>query len=191
MANKSKTARSKSSQKKSSLEGQTQNSDIIQIILKDHKPLKSLIKIMKTEKPDYSKKRAAFEIFSPALLAHAKPEEQTLYQDLKSDEDQRALGLEGEVEHELADQLCEELKRTTDQDLFMAKVKVLAELVEHHIKEEEKHMLPQFKKASNTKQRASLGENYMKLRRAFLAEGGDDAPPEKSAIFKQREANLQ
>lgn len=46
-------------------------------------------------------------------------------------------GIEGDTEHHLADMLVEQLKTETDEDTFVAKVKVLAEMVEHHIEEEE------------------------------------------------------
>ncbi len=110
--------------------------DIIQIILTDHKPLWQMIEIMKNEKASFAKKKATFEKFAPALLAHAKPEEQTWYIAMQEVEHDMAVeGIEGDVEHALADQLCEELKTTSDEDTFMAKVKVLAELVEHHLEE--------------------------------------------------------
>jgi len=40
-----------------------------------------------------------------------------------------------------ADQLVEENMRTDDEDLWSARVKVLAELVEHHIEQEPKNVL--------------------------------------------------
>lgn len=186
--NKKPMKKAKSRKGKSSRTRQEVGPDIVQIILKDHKPLKALIKIMKSERSKYAQKKAAFEEFAPTLIAHAKPEEQSWYIDMKSTDEQRVEGLEGDVEHGLADQLCEELKRTPDRDMFEAKVKVLAELVEHHIEEEEEEMLPKFKKDSTVDERVRLGEKYLKVQKAFLAEGGDDAPHEKSPTFNQMEA---
>lgn len=143
--------------------------DIIDAIKEDHKPLKDLIKIMKDSEATFAQKKAAFAKFAPTLEAHAKPEEQTWYKDMKSDRELKVDGLEGDVEHQIADQLSAELKRTSNRDLFMAKVKVLAELVEHHIKEEENDMLPEFKKNSTAEERAELGAKYLKLREAYLA----------------------
>jgi hemerythrin superfamily protein len=107
--------------------------DIIQMIMVDHKPLKKLIKVMKDSDQSLSARQKAFEEFAPLLVAHAKPEEQVLYVYMRKDEDLREESFEGEVEHGLADQMLEEAKRTDDEDLWSAKVKVLAELVEHHI----------------------------------------------------------
>ncbi|UYL07381.1 hemerythrin domain-containing protein [Bdellovibrio sp. SKB1291214] len=158
---------------------QSNPEDIVQLILNDHILLKQLIEIMKSDDADFRVKKAAFEKFAPALIAHAKPEEQTLYIKMK-EEDHTVEGLEGDVEHALADQLCEELKRTTDRDMFMAKVKVLAELVEHHIEEEEEEMLPEFKHDIPLEERVDLGMQYLQLQGELDAQGDTDSPSERS-----------
>jgi hemerythrin-like domain-containing protein len=141
--------------------------DIIDAILEDHKALKDLLPLLKGE-GTYTEKKGVFAFFAAALEAHAKPEEQTWYVSLKKNDDMKVEGLEGDVEHALADQLVEELKATTDEDMFMAKVKVLAEMLEHHIKEEENEMLPDYRKNSSSEERRNLGAKYLKLRSAYL-----------------------
>lgn len=145
----------------------TQNptgTDIVELILQDHKPLKELIKILKNAKGDATERFAAFEKFAPLLLSHARPEEESLYVFLKDDKEQIIEGMEGDTEHALASQLVDEILDTSDENLWSAKVKVLAELVEHHIKEEEGSMLPKFKKNSTQEERKALGEEYLNLR---------------------------
>jgi Hemerythrin HHE cation binding domain len=138
--------------------------DIVDLILEDHKELKRLIKILKDDEVDFGDRYAAFEEFAPLLTIHAKPEEQSLYVEMKKNKELRVEGLEGDVEHALADQLLNEAKVTEDEDLWSARVKVLAELVEHHIKEEEKEMLPDFKDQTDKKLRLQLGEKFIKLK---------------------------
>ncbi|MBC7370800.1 MAG: hemerythrin domain-containing protein [Bdellovibrionaceae bacterium] len=172
-------ANSKTTKKASakSVEGQ----DIIKLILADHKPLKKLIKILKdSDKYDMNERQDAFEEFAPLLAIHAKPEEQTMYVFMKDEEELREEGFEGDVEHMLADQLIEEIKRTEDEDLWSARVKVLAEIVEHHIEEEEEELLPDFKKHSEPEQRAELGAEYLQLKGDLEESGGKDAPSEQS-----------
>ena len=142
--------------------------DIVDAILEDHKALKDLIPLLKSEDAGYVEKRATFKLFAAALEAHAKPEGQTWYVDMKKIEDLKVDGVEGDVEHDLADQLTRELKATTSEDLFMGKVKVLAELLEHHLKEEEEEQLPKFKKATSSEEREKLGAKYLKLRSAYF-----------------------
>lgn len=138
--------------------------DIITLILDDHKELKRLIKVLKNADADPGDRFAAFEEFAPLLTIHAKPEEQTLYVKMKNDSELRAEGMEGEIEHQIAEKLLNEAKSTTDEDLWCARVKVLAELVEHHIKEEENTLLPDYKKRSDLQTRIQLGETFMELK---------------------------
>jgi hemerythrin superfamily protein len=151
--------------------------DIIDLILEDHRPLQQLIKTLKSD-AEFENKFMAFQEFAPLLVMHAKPEEQTVYVKMKKNEETREDGFEGDVEHALADQLVEEIKRTTDEDVFMARVKVLAELVEHHIEEEEEELLPEFRKTTSAEERATLAKSFMKLKNELGEMEGDDAPPE-------------
>ena len=145
-----------------------QSEDIIDLIKEHHKPLKELIKKMKSEDATYAEKKKAFKEFAPTLVAHAKPEEKAWYKDMKEEHDMNVDAIEGDVEHGIADKLCAELKRTTDRDTFMAKVKVLAEVVEHHIKEEEEDLLPKYKDESDSAERIAVGKRYLKLRERYL-----------------------
>jgi hemerythrin superfamily protein len=188
MKNKKSSAKKISVRGKSNGNSNEESTDIVQLILQHHKPLKALIKIMKDEEAEYSEKKEAFNEFAPTLLAHAKPEEKSLYMNLKQEEEMKIEGLEGDVEHALADQLCEELKVTRNEDMFMAKVKVLAEMVEHHIKEEENHMLPDFKKNSTSEEREKLGAKYLKLRVQFGAEDESEMDSSRN-MRKQKQSD--
>lgn len=146
----------------------SESEDIIDLILKDHLPIKELIETLKDSKSDFSVKQSTFSEFAPLLLSHAEPEQKSLYSRMKDDEKLREEAFEGDVEHALATQLIEELKLSVeDQDQWMAKVKVLAEVVEHHIEEEESEMLKKVKKEFDTETRNSIGQEYLDLRSEF------------------------
>ena len=155
--------------------------DIIQIILQDHKPLKELIKTLKDEETDFTEKKPVFEEFAPLLLSHAEPEEQSLYLHMKDEEELRAEGFEGQTEHAIASQLIQEINQTSDEDEWMAKVKVLAEMVEHHIEEEEEEMFPDLKKQLDTEERIAIGEEYMRLRDDYRIENAITVTPSKKS----------
>lgn len=138
--------------------------DIVKLILEDHKPLKKLIKILKDSDKDLSTREKAFDEFASLLTIHAKSEEEIVYVHMKGEDELREEGFEGDVEHGLADQMVEEAKRTEDEDLWSARVKVLAELVEHHIEEEEDELLPDFKKHTELEERSEMGEQYLALK---------------------------
>jgi hemerythrin superfamily protein len=152
--------------------------DIIDLILEDHKPLKRLIKTLKSDEVEFSERQAAFEEFAPTLLSHAVPEEESWYMTMKKKKDLVVEGLEGDVEHQLADQMVEEIRRCQNEDEYKAKCKVVAELLEHHIKEEEEDMLPDYRKNSTPEEREQVGRLYLRLQQQFVEAGADNAPPE-------------
>jgi hemerythrin superfamily protein len=174
------SAKGRGAAKKAAKRSDENRQDIVTLVLNDHKPLKQLIKVMKSEKAEFSEKKKAFEEFAPLLTAHAKPEEEALYSYLKKVKDLREEGFEGQVEHGLADQMVEEIKRSKDKELTAAQIKVLAELVEHHIEEEEETILPDFKKETNLEDRVDIGQRYLELKNEIEAEGSDDAPSERN-----------
>lgn len=157
---------------------QVKDADIVSIILEDHKPLIELIKVMKDSERSADERFAAYQEFAPILIAHAKPEEEVLYAAMKKDKGLREEAFEGDVEHQLADQMVEEIKRTTDQDLRSARIKVLAELVEHHIEEEEKELLPDYKKSSDLQTRVQLGNKFLEVKMQYLVAGDDNVIPD-------------
>lgn len=150
-----------------------ENFDIVDLIKDDHKPLKELIKILKDPDEDFDERKMAFKEFAPLLTAHAKAEERVLYENMKENKDLREEAFEGEIEHNLAELMVEQSRRTRDEDVWTAKAKVLAELVEHHIEEEEDELLPKFKKSSEKEERSRLGEEYLYLKEK-IESGGDD-----------------
>ena len=55
-------------------------------------------------------------------------------------------------------------------------MKVLAELVEHHIEEEESDLLPDFKKRSEKEERIALGAEFLEAKRNTLPDGNERVP---------------
>lgn len=154
------------------------NENIITIIKEDHKPLKELIAIMKDIDQSPDDRIEAFKNFMPLLITHAKAEEQSLYEFMKTQNELREFAFEGEAEHSVADQLCEEIERTTDNDQILARIKVLAESVEHHIREEENNILPNVEKHLDQNTLLELSEDYTDFQDEIISEGQDNSPHE-------------
>ncbi|MGK4455687.1 hypothetical protein, partial [Klebsiella pneumoniae] len=65
------------------------------------------------------------------------------------------------------DELAKKIKSLGDEDEWKAHVKVLAELVEHHIEEEEEEQIPDLRKDFELDERVKIGLEYLRLRSAF------------------------
>lgn len=80
------------------------------------------------------------------LKVHSQLEEEMVYPQLRMIENGPMLTDEADVEHRLVKEIIDELEQSPYKgSMFEAKVKVLQDLVEHHIKEEEHQLLPKLK----------------------------------------------
>lgn len=166
--------------------------DIQTLILRDHKPIKELILLLKDSEVSLSKKQTAFSEFEPMLLSHAKAEEKTLYDQLKEDNQTRVAALEGDTEHEIVDRLINEINQVTgDDDLWMAKVKVLAELVDHHVKEEEKEVLKKTIKSLSADERSEVGAEYSRLVSKYRGDRGSSLKAKDKGKLKTEESRAE
>jgi len=85
------------------------------------------------------KKKLANEICAELTL-HTQLEEEILYPAFRENlSDEKALVNEAKVEHDSAKVLIKEIQQMeADEELFDAKVKVLSEYIDHHVKERRK-----------------------------------------------------
>lgn len=141
------------------------NEDIIEIIIRDHKPLKKLIHVLKDGNKERLVKEDQFEEFVKVLMAHTEAEEKSLYIQMKELNDLRMDGLESETEHMIAESLIHEIKALPDDDQWNTKVKVLAELIEHHIEQEETEMFEKVRAQMEFETRKAIGMVYAQIKR--------------------------
>ncbi|HEY0820960.1 MAG TPA: hemerythrin domain-containing protein [Rhizobacter sp.] len=124
--------------------------DAIKLLTQDHKEVKALFseyeKLVKAEADD-SQKQALAEQICQMLTVHAQIEEELLYPAAYEALDEGDLVDEAQVEHASAKDLIAHIRAMQPSDeLYDAKVTVLGEYIEHHVKEEEKEMFPKLKK---------------------------------------------
>lgn len=124
--------------------------DAIALLIDDHAKVKAMFEQYEGlgDRAFASKKKLADQICLE-LTKHAIAEEEIFYSALR-DEGKEVDDLldEAVVEHGSAKELIAQIvQMDPHDDLYDAKVKVLGELIEHHVKEEEGEMFPQAKKA--------------------------------------------
>jgi len=154
--------------------------NIVDILLLDHSYLKKCIEILKDENADKKDKLKFGRWFLDTLKHHSEAEKKTVYATLKDLEDVHSNILEGEIEHAIVDAKVKSLipklrqARSLSEEL-QAELKVLAELVEHHVKEEEREMIPKIRKELDSEILNQIGWEFMKLR-GFTAKDLQDYP---------------
>ena len=124
--------------------------DVLQLLMAEHREVKTMFqqyqKLADTGGKGDERMLLASQI-CVALTVHTQMEEELLYpaarEVLTKDED---LVDEAYVEHAGAKSLIAQIKTmTSDQPLFDAKVKVLGEYIDHHVKEEESEFFPKLR----------------------------------------------
>jgi len=133
--------------------------DAIKLLKQDHANVKAMFKEYEElgDRAFAGKKKLADKICLE-LTRHAAAEEEIFYPAVRqAGKENEDLVDEATVEHASAKALISQLSQMDPHDdLFDAKVKVLGEYIEHHVKEEETEMLPNAKKAGLDLQ--ALGE---------------------------------
>jgi hypothetical protein len=121
--------------------------DAIKLLTHDHREVEKLFKSFQDAKSDASKQKLAEQICLE-LKVHTQIEEEIFYPAAgRAIEDEEMID-EAIVEHASAKKLIAEIETMrAGQDMFDAKVKVLCEQVDHHVKEEEKELFPECRKA--------------------------------------------
>jgi hemerythrin-like domain-containing protein len=136
--------------------------DPIKLLKDDHMKVKQLFDEFEQATNKRSKGRIAREALVE-LDVHAAIEEEIFYPAFQTEAAPDGIALEAEEEHHVVHLLADELKAMSEADeRFTAKFMVLAENVKHHIKMEEKEMLPKAKKGLPKERMQELGEQMMR-----------------------------
>ncbi len=156
------TAAKKSASKSSSSSRKSAGGppDAIQLLTADHAEVKKLFKsyekLVKDE-ADTEEKRELAEQICMMLTVHAAIEEEIFYPSAREVLEEQDLIDEAAVEHASAKDLIAQIQDSEpDDELYDAKVKVLGEYIDHHVKEEQDEIFPKVKKAGLDL--AALGE---------------------------------
>lgn len=159
--------------------------DAIQLLRADHREVEELFEKFEKASGDDKKEQIARQICTE-LKVHTMLEEEIFYPALRGKIDDDDLD-EAMVEHDGAKLLINEIEASgAKADFFEAKVKVLQEQVEHHIKEEEKESGNLFTQARKTDvDLDALGEQMAARKAELMAQAeGQGLPPAETSTME-------
>ena len=156
---------------KKSTESKTRTPDAVKLLTADHKEVHALFqqykKLAAAHAPAEEREALARQICA-MLTVHATIEEEIFYPAAREAGVKSDLLDEAEVEHASAKDLIAQLESmSADDDLYDAKVTVLGEYVDHHVKEEQDEMFPACKKSKMDL--AALGTEMEELKAELMA----------------------
>lgn len=155
---------------------ETKTQDALALLKEDHRKVEKLFEDYESAKGEGRKEKLARQI-SLELTIHTTIEEEIFYPACtgKIDED---LLKEAYVEHDAAKLLMAEIEAGSGQsdDFFDAKVQVLGEQIDHHVKEEEEDLFPKVRKADIDLK--ALGEQLAERKNELMKDFKADGVPE-------------
>ena len=164
---------------------ETQPRDGLQLLTADHRKVEGLFADFERASGVSAKQKLVQQICTE-LKVHAQIEEEIYYPTIRGEVEQADLE-EAYVEHDSAKLLINELEAATpDESFYDAKVKVLSELIEHHVKEEEKERdnLFQQTRAADV-DLVALGSRLAARKAELLAQAkGEGLPPAEAATLQ-------
>lgn len=135
--------------------------DAIQLLTDDHNTVRKLFEQFRTasETDDEQRQKELQQQIFEELETHTRIEEDIFYPAVKAldDEDLTETVDEGIQEHHVVKVLMREIRDLKDHDVFVAKMTVLIENVEHHAEEEEQEIFPDLREQMGQERLEELG----------------------------------
>ncbi len=137
--------------------------DVIALLKDDHRRLVRLLREIENTL-SASERRTLFDQMASDLRRHHMAEEKMLYPALKADATGRDIVIEAHETHLITARLVRELEETplTDER-WVAKLKVLAEILSRHIKDEHRTIFPKIKAVLDRQERDLIGTRVAEL----------------------------
>lgn len=140
-----------------------ESSDILDTLQMEHDEVQSLLGKL-VESDNGREQKSLVARIKQALVPHTKAEERVVYDAVLAlkGKDAKIDGNEGYIEHGLADITLKKLdKLTANTPEFMAAAKVLKELIDHHVEEEEDNIWSQVKENFSDEEREAMNREFL------------------------------
>lgn len=142
--------------------------DILDTLQTEHDEVQELLKNL-TKSENAREQKSLVNQIKQALVPHSKAEEQVVYNPISalSEEKAKIDGAEGFTEHALATATLMQLdKLTPNTPEFKASAKVLKELIDHHVSEEERNIWAQVRDNFSAEQRQQMNRDFLAAKKS-------------------------
>lgn len=133
--------------------------NVIEILKQEHEMVLSQLSELSSK--GTSNREQKYNSLKENLIPHMVGEEQAIYPKLMQ-ADMKEMALEAIEEHNAVKSLLSQLDSasTSEEDVWVAKIKVIQENVKHHVKEEEEEIFPRMQQKMSSDELSSLGSSY-------------------------------
>ena len=161
--------------------------DAIALLKADHRQVEEWFEQFESTRSDDRKKKLAGQICQ-ALEVHTQIEAEIFYPAFLEATEEEDIHHEAEVEHDSAKKLIAEIEGSGPEDEYYdAKVKVLSEMIKHHVNEEEQRGGMFAKARESDMDLKALGEQLAARKQELM---GEASPPQRAAARRSKEQGV-
>jgi hypothetical protein len=161
--------------------------DAIALLKADHRQVEEWFEQFESTRSDDRKKKLAGQICQ-ALEVHTQIEAEIFYPAFLEATEEEDIHHEAEVEHDSAKKLIAEIEGSgPDDEYYDAKVKVLSEMIKHHVNEEEQRGGMFAKARESDMDLKALGEQLAARKQELM---GEASPPQRAAARRSKEQGV-
>jgi iron-sulfur cluster repair protein YtfE (RIC family) len=148
------------------------DTDILDTLKKEHDEVAELLKqLVKSDRG--AERKTILKQIKAALVPHLRAEEKIVYNGIYAVKDKEAKqdSAEGYMEHQLAEKMLATLEHIDNamSPEFAAGSKVLKEMVEHHVEEEESNVWKDVKNHFSSEDRVGMNRKFLALKKQVHA----------------------
>jgi hemerythrin-like domain-containing protein len=140
------------------------DSDILDTLKQEHRDVAEMLERL-VESTSAAERKKLLASIKSALVPHLRAEEKVVYDAVLAmrGKEQQIHGEEGYMEHSLGDKMLTSLGKMSDAMApeFSAGAKVLKELVEHHVEEEEKNIWSDVERHFSEEDRIAMNKKFL------------------------------
>ncbi|KLK88143.1 hemerythrin [Methanoculleus sediminis] len=140
---------------------------VIDILKQEHEMV--LSQLSELSSTGTSNREQKYNSLKENLIPHMIGEEQAVYPKLM-DSGMKEIALESIEEHNAVKSLLSQLDSasTSEEDVWVAKIKVIKENVQHHVSEEEEEIFPEMQQKMSSDELSSLGSSYEEAKKSAM-----------------------
>lgn len=147
----------------------------IDLLKEDHVKVKDLLEqLVDTTDRAQKKRQELLQKIERELMVHTKIEEEIFYPAFKetNGKEHKEMYYEAMEEHRAVEKLIlPDLKKTDPTSAqFAGRAKLLQEMIQHHVKDEEEEMFPEAEKSMSSEELEELGQKMMERKKKLQAQ---------------------
>ena len=137
---------------------------VIKLLLIDHKAMRKLMQDMQSQRASTASVKKHFGVLKALVKSHMAAEETSLLNHLKSHPKFSDEATESYEEHRMHELIFRGIAQINSPSRKAVQMKIYCEMLEHHLKEEEKDLFPRYKTYFSLSTRKEASKTFMKKR---------------------------